>query len=162
MSSMALVSRPQSRPTFLISTTPAFPTVPVGRPSPMPPSHPKASRLRARVTGWRNISLSLEDQSPTIILRADTGDRVAHWTELDFNSELSKVGVRATTASGPQSHTPRAHRRITGMRCCSGPPRRSTSPSATSWASGASRTATTSPCRHATPRLAGGSTGGSS
>ncbi len=39
-----------------------------------------------------NISASLDDDSATVLLRADTGERVAHWVELDHFSDTASPG----------------------------------------------------------------------
>lgn len=40
----------------------------------------------AGLNGWKNIEASLGEDSPTVIIDAETGEKVPHWAELDANS----------------------------------------------------------------------------
>ena len=40
-----------------------------------------------------NMETSLDENSPTILLNADTGDRIMHWVELDHSSDMEGVDL---------------------------------------------------------------------
>ena len=46
----------------------------------------KKKTQKKQVPGWQNLARSLENDCPTIILDTVTGERVAHWTELDHTT----------------------------------------------------------------------------
>ena len=66
------------------------------------------SLAESRVPGWQDMARSLDDDCPTILLDAVTGERLAHFAELDFSTEVAaprravplRTGVRARCALG--------------------------------------------------------------
>jgi hypothetical protein len=50
------------------------------------------SILSSGLPYFTDIQASLRDESPTLLINVNTGDKVAHWTELDYSGERAPVG----------------------------------------------------------------------
>ena len=49
---------------------------------------PNVSLAASAVPGWQDMARSLEDDCPTVLLDALTGERVAHFAELDASNPV--------------------------------------------------------------------------
>ncbi len=67
----------------------------------------------AGVAGFDDIGASLEDDSPTLIVDLDTGERVAHWVERDVRLEDSENSVLMLRPAQPLAF---GHRYVVGLR----------------------------------------------
>ena len=52
------------------------------------------------VPGWQDMAVSLDPDCPTVLLDAETGERLAHFAELDYSTEVSAGGERQAGEAG--------------------------------------------------------------
>ena len=64
----------------------------------------------------RNISRSNDEDSPIILLDADSGERIAHWVELDYSSDDIRPAMNRTLMIWPAARLTDSTRYIVAMR----------------------------------------------
>lgn len=50
--------------------------------------------------GWQDMAVSLDPDCPTVLLDAETGERLAHFAELDYSTEVRTPTCQRGTDSG--------------------------------------------------------------